>query len=123
VFEIPKKVSNECLKVVGMSFTEMFGLMFSLVFWYILQGNLLTTEVADSKDSCLKNCKSYTNCHWYSYKTVNHLCLLLSTCPVIDESEVEFASGETGCPTSFSMLFVCLFVFTRPAGTRTRFIF
>jgi hypothetical protein len=67
------------------------------------QGNLLTTEVADSKDSCLTNCKSSTKCQWYSFSAIDHICLLFSTCPVIDESEVEFVSGETGCPTSFHL--------------------
>jgi hypothetical protein len=52
-------------------------------------------------DSCLRRCKTEVdNCQWYSHNGANLDCYLFSTCDQLDESEVDYISGQVECKTS-----------------------
>ena len=46
---------------------------------------------------CLAACKIENDCEWYSYNEQNEACYLFESCPEIDESEVDFISGQAEC--------------------------
>jgi hypothetical protein len=68
--------------------------------WIIfsIQGEELKHTTTPMKDTCLQQCKfEVDGCQWISYNGVNQECFTFSSCPTIDESNIDFISSEVGC--------------------------
>ncbi len=53
----------------------------------------------------LQRCNSVFDCHWFTFQSKVSDCILLKSCPTIDESHKECISGERRClETSTSTL-------------------
>ena len=64
---------------------------------FLLQGQILHTDVAVDKAGCWSICKSTKGCNWFSFDTaVDQICILFETCREI-ESNPQFVSGQKEC--------------------------
>lgn len=63
----------------------------------LCMGNIIDSSIENSKHECLKSCKINDDCHWYSYGKKLKTCLLFSTCPALNENEVDYVSGQAEC--------------------------
>ena len=61
-----------------------------------MQGTILHTETTPDKLSCWSLCKSNDHCAWFSYGNIGNDCILLESCPDIEENQ-HFISGEKNC--------------------------
>ena len=71
-----------------------FHIWFSQCFF---QGILVTHLIKPSRDLCLKACKSEDLCSYYSFNAENGFCLLFKTCPLFDETDTDYVSGNVIC--------------------------
>ncbi len=61
-------------------------------------GNLQHTEEdVDTKEECLKLCKTTEGCKWFTHIQSSSVCLLLTDCQTLDESCDDCFSGEVTC--------------------------
>ena len=63
----------------------------------LCMGNIVDSSIENSKHDCLTNCRNNPNCHWFSYSKNLKTCLLFSTCPSLNENEVDYVSGQAEC--------------------------
>ena len=49
-------------------------------------------------DDCLNLCKGEVTCQWFSYDLTQRICILLYTCPELNENFKDYLSGEVDCP-------------------------
>jgi hypothetical protein len=52
---------------------------------------------ASTTEECLQLCNSVSGCRWFTFDSEVSKCILLKTCPTIDESCKECISGERRC--------------------------
>ena len=72
---------------------------------FALQGQIIHSDERPDQNSCLNLCKSYDDCNWFSFNTVEEDCYLFRECPVIEEYPV-FVTGQKECPGKFFMFWV-----------------
>ena len=56
----------------------------------------MNSDFVEDKITCWENCVNHVDCLWFSFRSVNQLCILFATCPEIIENP-EFISGEKEC--------------------------
>lgn len=62
------------------------------------QGNALQYATASTVEECANECKKYEGCLWYSFTLENKFCLLLSSCPTLNNpNEGVCISGNINC--------------------------
>ena len=62
-----------------------------------LQGILITHSIKSSSDQCLNACKDEELCSYFSYNADNGFCFLFQTCPLVDETDTDYVSGNVVC--------------------------
>ena len=62
-----------------------------------LKGILITHLIKSSSDQCLNACKDEELCSYFSYNSDNGFCLLFQTCPLLDETDTDYVSGNVVC--------------------------
>ena len=53
-----------------------------------------------SKEDCLKICKEFKGCNWFTYIQSSLSCLLMADCQTLDETCLDCISGESRCSES-----------------------
>jgi len=69
------------------------------------------TQPSASAEDCLQICNSTVSCRWFTFEATASECILLETCPTIDESCETCISGERRCISTTSS--------TTPTSTTT----
>ena len=64
----------------------------------IFQGEIIESYVIPKYDDCLNLCKGEVTCQWFSYDLTQRICILLYTCPELNENFKDYLSGEVDCP-------------------------
>ncbi len=63
-----------------------------------LNSILLAGELRKNATECLKSCKEYNGCKWYSYQPQVELCELFANCNEISETDCpDCVTGEVDC--------------------------
>jgi hypothetical protein len=65
-------------------------------------GNTVDIHFSSSAEDCLASCNSTKLCQWFTFYSITTECLLLLDCSTLDESSVEYISGERRCIDSRS---------------------
>ena len=68
----------------------------------VCQGNLLGHTVQPNGKACQDECKKQETCLWYSYGKTSRICFVFETCPNVDESQLDFVTGQPFCETDYS---------------------
>ena len=68
--------------------------LFSII---LFQGITINVGEEQYEDDCLSKCQDTEGCEWYSYHISMKNCFLFTTCPTIDETLVDFTSGQKTC--------------------------
>ena len=58
---------------------------------------LLSQSVTLGENACLHFCQKVEGCEWFTYHTVNSLCVAMSDCVQINSTS-SASSGQSGCP-------------------------
>ena len=64
----------------------------------IFQGEIIESYVIPKYDECLNLCKGEVTCQWFSYDLRQRICILLYTCPELNENFKDYLSGQVDCP-------------------------
>ena len=60
------------------------------------------TQPSASAEDCLQLCNSTVTCRWFTFEATGSECILLTSCPTIDESCETCTSGERRCISTAS---------------------
>lgn len=61
--------------------------------------------IAGNEKDCLNSCKdNLEQCQWYSFNTKTSQCLNFLTCPVIDEQDADWVTGQVQCQIHTKLL-------------------
>ena len=63
----------------------------------LFQGEIIESYVIPSKDECLLLCRGEVTCQWFSYDLRQNICILLYSCPELNENFVDYISGQVNC--------------------------
>lgn len=61
------------------------------------QGVLTNIVQSETKEECLQNCKSASDCTWFTFETSGGTCSQFNSCPTVDDSCSTCVSGESIC--------------------------
>ena len=57
-------------------------------------------EFTSSKPECFSICQNDESCSWISLNKLDSICLIFSSCPTINEDQLDFTSGQLECDMS-----------------------
>ena len=65
-----------------------------------LYSNLLEVTYASSAQNCLKDCRDFNGCKWFTYKQNHQLCELFESCEYLTGNECgeDCITGQVSCP-------------------------
>ena len=76
--------------------------------FYHFQGDIIYGYSVSREDICQSLCFNTESCQWYSFNKKQKSCFLLEACSVLDESFVDFLSGQVECFKSNGKVYVNL---------------